>query len=87
MPALLYFIPAEPKNFRAPLPDLRNIRLQILFSTLAMAGAAAQPLSFTLLPAGDSAPAARVNGAIAYDESTRRAYMFGGLDSAARNDL
>ncbi len=63
------------------------MRLHILLSIVGAACAAAQPLAFTRLPASGAAPSARVDGTIAYDGPSRRVYMFGGLDNAARNDL
>ena len=63
------------------------MRLQIPLVILWVVGAAAQPLAFTRLPADGAAPSPRVDGTIAYDGSTRRIYMFGGLETSARNDL
>lgn len=47
----------------------------------------AQPLSYTLLPPGGPGPSARFDGVIAHDPSSRRIFLFGGSDGAARNDL
>ena len=63
------------------------MRLPILLSISAAAGAFAQPLAFTRLTSEGPAPSPRVDGTIAYDGTARRVYMFGGLDGAARNDL
>lgn len=58
------------------------------FLALATAAAAiAQPLAFTRLGGSGAAPSPRQGGTIAYDAATRRVYMFGGLDSAPKNDL
>lgn len=63
------------------------MRFNLLLYALAATSAAAQPLAFTRLPADGAAPTPRVDGTIAYDGASRRIYMFGGLDNAARNDL
>ena len=63
------------------------MRFHLILSLLGVACAAAQPLAFTRLPAEGPAPTPRVDGTIAYDGSTRRVYMFGGLEGGPRNDL
>jgi uncharacterized protein (TIGR03437 family) len=47
----------------------------------------AQTLSYTLLSSEGPRPSARFDGTIAYDPSARRIYLFGGEDTAPRNDL
>lgn len=47
----------------------------------------AQPLSYTLLEAGESAPSARLDGTIAYDSAGRRVILFGGAGNGEKNDL
>jgi uncharacterized protein (TIGR03437 family) len=47
----------------------------------------AQNLSFSLLRADGDKPSARFDGTIAYDPGNRRVYLFGGQDTAPRNDL
>ena len=60
---------------------------RIVFLLASLGCAFAQPLAFTLLPPGDTAPPVRADGTIAYDPATRDLYLFGGLDGAAYNDL
>ena len=55
---------------------------------LTAATLAAQPLTYSLIaPGGGAKPSPRLDGAIAYDAASHRLLMFGGQDSAARNDL
>jgi uncharacterized protein (TIGR03437 family) len=62
-----------------------NSRLFLPF--IVLQAALAQPLSYTQLSTSTPPPSPRVDGAIAYDPSTRRLYLFGGRDSTFRNDL
>lgn len=57
--------------------------------TLALLAAAlpAQDLRFESLDAPDPRPTARVDGTVAYDPPSNRIFLFGGQDSAPRNDL
>ncbi len=60
------------------------------FVTILLAAviiAAAQPLQYSLLPAGSTAPAGRLDGTIVHDPVGRQLFLFGGLASGARNDL
>ncbi|MDX2180917.1 MAG: kelch repeat-containing protein, partial [Bryobacteraceae bacterium] len=61
-------------------------RILPLFTTFALV-TLAQPLTYTLLPAGGTPPTGRVDGTIGYDPSGASLYLFGGQDNAARNDL
>jgi uncharacterized protein (TIGR03437 family) len=54
---------------------------------LALGGAYAQEFRLEKLPSSGLSPTPRVDGAIAFDDRERRVYMFGGRDTAARNDL
>lgn len=47
----------------------------------------AQQFTYTLLGSTGSQPSPRIDGTIAYDPTDRTVYLFGGQDSAARNDL
>ncbi|MCW5980586.1 MAG: hypothetical protein KIT09_21075 [Bryobacteraceae bacterium] len=53
----------------------------------AIGAAHAAPSSFTLLDHAGRAPSPRVDGAIVYEDQDRRLYLFGGRDTAPRNDL
>ena len=62
----------------------------IHFVTMFLAAvsiAAAQPLQYTLLPTGSTAPAGRSDGTIGHDPVGRQLLLFGGLAGGARNDL
>jgi uncharacterized protein (TIGR03437 family) len=54
---------------------------------LLVASAGAQTLSYTLLRSDGVSPSPRFDGTIAYDPVARRIFLFGGQDSAPRNDL
>ena len=55
---------------------------------LFLAGSlSAQPLVFTKLDPASAKPSPRFDGAIAYDAANRQLFLFGGQDSAPRNDL
>jgi hypothetical protein len=70
------------------MPDSTNmIRTGLLLILGAASLGSAQPLSYTLLPAADPQPSPRLDGTIAYDSAGRRLFLFGGSDTAARNDL
>ncbi len=53
----------------------------------AVSLATAQPLQYTLLPTGSTAPAGRTDGTIVHDPVGRQLFLFGGSASGARNDL
>ncbi len=57
------------------------------FSLTIGAAASAQPLSYSLLRADGAQPSPRLDGTIAYDPGARAIYLFGGSDTASRNDL
>ncbi len=62
----------------------------IHFVTMFLAAvsiAAAQPLQYTLLPTGSTAPAGRSDGTIVHDPAGQQLFLFGGSASGARNDL
>ncbi|MEO8129387.1 MAG: kelch repeat-containing protein [Bryobacteraceae bacterium] len=49
--------------------------------------AQSQTLTYSLLPPEGVQPSARFDGAIAYSPAGRQLYLFGGQDTASRNDL
>jgi hypothetical protein len=64
----------------------RNLTLTSLLLALATT-LPAQTLSYTLLSSAGPQPSPRFDGTIAYDPSTRQIYLFGGEDTAPRDDL
>ena len=52
-----------------------------------VAPALAQPLTYSLLRADGPHPTPRSDGTIAYDPAGRRIFLFGGQDTAPRNDV
>ncbi len=58
-----------------------------MLAVLACWPASGQPLTYSLLPAGGSAPNPREDGAIAYDPAGRQVFLFGGRSGGARDDL
>lgn len=54
---------------------------------LTVGAAAAQSLSYRLLPADGPQPSARFDGTIAWHSTRKLVYLFGGQDSSSRNDL
>ena len=64
------------------------MNLLLPLAVLTLAGlASAQPLTYSLATPEGAKPSARLDGTIAYDSASRRLFLFGGQDSAARNDL
>lgn len=57
------------------------------FLALLCVACFAQPLAYTLLPAGGSGPSGRVDGTIAWDPEGQQIFLFGGQDNEFRNDL
>ena len=64
---------------------IRHLLLWLIAS--GFAASHAQQFSYTLLGSSGSQPSPRIDGTIAYDATDRTIYLFGGQDSAARNDL
>src|SRR5437660_2205348 len=63
------------------------VRNALLVSFAMVFAVTGQTLTYSLLPAGTTAPAPRFDGAIAYDLPGRQIFLFGGQDSFPRNDL
>jgi uncharacterized protein (TIGR03437 family) len=64
-----------------------TFRYRLALALLACLPAAAQKLNYTFLPTGAPSPTPRVDGTIAYDAAERQLWMFGGQDSAPKDDL
>lgn len=64
---------------------MKSTLISILW--LGSAAAQAQSPTYFQLPAGPQAPAARYDGALAWDPTARTIYMFGGQGTATYNDL
>jgi len=61
---------------------------QVLLGVLTLPVLAqAQPLSYSLLTSQTPQPSPRFDGTIAYDPASRQIFLFGGQDTAPRNDL
>lgn len=67
------------------MPNNKSMRAALLVAYAC--AAVAQPLAYRLLPADGPQPAARLDGTIAYDASTRQIWLFGGSAGQVQNDL
>lgn len=61
--------------------------MKTLLASFLLVSLAMGQSGYTLLPSGDTAPAGRVDGTIAYDPATRQIFLFGGQANEFLNDL
>jgi hypothetical protein len=66
---------------------MRRFIVPFVTTCLIALGCQAQSLSYSLLVSSSPQPSPRFDGAVAYDPVSRQVFLFGGEDTAPRNDL